>query len=73
MKSSPSPPKDGTPRPTRKGDVVGEASHAGHRERLRERLIAAGSSAVTDDELQELLLFMAIPRAGHQSRWQNSC
>ena len=34
----------------------------GHRERLRERFLDAGSDAVTDYELLELVLFRAIPR-----------
>jgi DNA repair protein RadC len=34
----------------------------GHRERLRERFRGAGSDAVTDYELLELLLFRALPR-----------
>lgn len=61
-KSSPSLPKDGTRRPTRKGVADGEAAHAGHRDRLRDRFIAGGSAALPDYELLELLLFMAIPR-----------
>jgi len=61
-KSSPSLPEDGTPPPTRKGAADDEAAHAGHRDRLRERFIAAGSTALPDYELLELLLFMAIPR-----------
>jgi DNA repair protein RadC len=40
-----------------------EAPHYyGHRERLRERFRGAGSDAVTDYELLELLLFRALPR-----------
>jgi DNA repair protein RadC len=40
-----------------------EAPHYyGHRERLRERFRGAGSEAVTDYELLELLLFRALPR-----------
>src|SRR6267378_4184900 len=34
----------------------------GHRERLRERFRGAGSEAVSDYELLELLLFRALPR-----------
>ena len=34
----------------------------GHRERLRERFLSAGSDAVTDYELLELVLFRALPR-----------
>jgi DNA repair protein RadC len=36
--------------------------YLGHRERLRERFRDAGSEAVTDYELLELLLFRALPR-----------
>jgi DNA repair protein RadC len=34
----------------------------GHRERLRERFLGAGSDAVTDYEMLELVLFRALPR-----------
>jgi DNA repair protein RadC len=36
--------------------------YLGHRDRLRERFLAGGSSALADYELLELLLFRAIPR-----------
>jgi len=36
--------------------------YLGHRQRLRERLLQAGSDALQDYELIELLLFAAIPR-----------
>ncbi len=36
--------------------------YTGHRERLRERFFTAGSEALQDYELLELLLFAAIPR-----------
>jgi DNA repair protein RadC len=36
--------------------------HLGHRERLRRKLLAAGSDALADYELLELLLFFAILR-----------
>lgn len=36
--------------------------HTGHRDRLRERFLKGGDSALADYELLELLLFMAIPR-----------
>ncbi len=39
-----------------------DSPHAGHRERLRERFLKAGSDALADHELIELLLFSAIPR-----------
>jgi DNA repair protein RadC len=38
------------------------ARYHGHRARLRERLLQAGSEAVADYELIELVLFRAIPR-----------
>jgi DNA repair protein RadC len=51
------PPGPGTP------DGESEAPHYhGHRERLRSRLRDAGSSALADYELLELVLFRAIPR-----------
>ncbi|MEL6871556.1 MAG: DNA repair protein RadC [Pseudomonadota bacterium] len=45
-------------------DVVRKAPspHAGHRKRLRERLVAGGADAVPDYELLELVLFRAVPR-----------
>ncbi|HVY13356.1 MAG TPA: DNA repair protein RadC [Alphaproteobacteria bacterium] len=36
--------------------------YAGHRQRLRERLLSAGPEALQDYELLELLLFAAIPQ-----------
>jgi len=49
---------------SRNESVVAEAPphYHGHRERLRERFREAGSDAVTDYELIELVLFRAIPR-----------
>ena len=38
------------------------ASHAGHRERLRDRFLNAGADALADYELLELILFTALPR-----------
>lgn len=38
------------------------ADHAGHRERLRQRLLGAGGDALGDYELIEYLLMLAIPR-----------
>jgi DNA repair protein RadC len=50
-KTSTSPePEDGAPH------------YHGHRERLRQRFREAGSEAVTDYELLELVLFRALPR-----------
>ncbi len=39
-----------------------EPHYHGHRERLRERLLEAGASALPDYELLEFLLFAGIPR-----------
>lgn len=36
--------------------------HAGHRQRLRKRFLAAGAGALADYELLELLLFLSHPR-----------
>src|SRR5262245_31122603 len=48
---------------TRAGERSGAAPHYhGHRERLRERFRAAGSEAVEDYELLELVLFRTMPR-----------
>jgi DNA repair protein RadC len=35
---------------------------AGHRERLRQRLLSAGPDALNDQDLLELILFLALPR-----------
>ena len=40
----------------------GAPHYHGHRERLRQRFREAGSEAVTDYELLELVLFRALPR-----------
>jgi DNA repair protein RadC len=45
-----------------KDDQAGAPHYHGHRERLRARFLAAGSEAVSDYELLELVLFRAIPR-----------
>jgi DNA repair protein RadC len=37
-------------------------SHAGHRQRLRERFMKGGADALPDYELLELVLFRALPR-----------
>lgn len=39
-----------------------QKGYAGHRDRLRDRFLAAGPEALSDYELLELLLFQAIPR-----------
>ena len=47
------------------GNGAGEPAqphYAGHRERLRERFMANGGSALADYELLELLLFRILPR-----------
>src|SRR5580658_7575254 len=55
----PKPPRA----PSRVADVAGETPHyLGHRQRLRERLILAGSEALPDYELLEVLLFAGNPR-----------
>ena len=41
---------------------VARPHYTGHRERLRERALAAGPAALPDYELLELLLFRSIPR-----------
>jgi len=40
----------------------GDSLNAGHRERLRERFLQGGVTAVGDYEMLELILFRAIPR-----------
>jgi DNA repair protein RadC len=39
-----------------------EPHYHGHRERLRQRFLESGPNALTDYEMLELILFMAIPR-----------
>jgi len=51
------PPDD-----TTAGDEAAKPHHAGHRDRLRQRLIAAGPDSLADYELLEVLLFGGIPR-----------
>ena len=46
-------PVGGTPAPT---------AVEGHRERLRQRLLTAGPAALNDQDLLELILFLALPR-----------
>jgi DNA repair protein RadC len=46
----------------RSGPAAKPPHYHGHRERLRERFLDAGSAAVTDYELLELVLFRALPR-----------
>jgi DNA repair protein RadC len=59
MTSSRSPAS--TDAPPALGDGVAP-HYLGHRERLRERLLAAGAEALPDYELLEFLLFAARPR-----------
>jgi DNA repair protein RadC len=50
-------------RPRRLAEAEAETPHFhGHRQRLRERLVAAGAEALPDYELLEVLLFAANPR-----------
>ena len=44
------------------GDAAATPHYHGHRERLRQRFRKAGSEALSDYELLELLLFRALPR-----------
>ena len=57
MPSKPSPEEVDPP-----GLAEASPHYHGHRERLRARFLDAGSDAVTEYELLELLLFRAIPR-----------
>ena len=43
-------------------DAASKPHYLGHRERLRERFMAGGASALPDYELLELILFRAFPR-----------
>jgi DNA repair protein RadC len=45
-----------------RADTEEPAHYLGHRARLRDRLLQAGSEAVADYELIELVLFRALPR-----------
>ena len=44
------------------GNDAAKPHHAGHRDRLRRRLISAGPNSLADYELLEVLLFGGIPR-----------
>ena len=44
------------------GAMTEKPSHAGHRERLRERFLKGGAEAMPDYEMLELVLFAAVPR-----------
>ena len=54
----------GAPPPdeTTAGEDPARPHHAGHRDRLRRRLISAGPDSLADYELLEVLLFGGIPR-----------
>jgi len=47
---------------TKKPAASDTPHYHGHRERLRERFISAGSEALSDYELLEMVLFRALPR-----------
>ena len=49
-------------RPRQLGEAPAEPHYHGHRERLRERLIAAGAESLPDYELLEIILFAGNPR-----------
>ena len=55
----PPPAASGGHRETARAD---DAHYLGHRQRLRARFLAAGSEALSDYEMLELILFRAIPR-----------
>ncbi len=56
-------PDESSPRPLDHPGLAEASPHYhGHRERLRGRFLEAGSDAVTEYELLELILFRAIPR-----------
>jgi DNA repair protein RadC len=44
------------------GETVGASTAEGHRERLRQRLLTAGPDSLNDQDLLELILFLALPR-----------
>jgi DNA repair protein RadC len=44
------------------GGTLAPAAVEGHRERLRQRLLTAGPAALNDQDLLELILFLALPR-----------
>jgi DNA repair protein RadC len=44
------------------GEVADKPHYHGHRQRLRQRFLEAGPSALADYELLELILFPAVPR-----------
>jgi len=57
------PAMSGKPKTPKSAEPAGPTPHYhGHRERLRERFLGAGSDALADYELLELVLFRALPR-----------
>jgi DNA repair protein RadC len=53
----------GSDKTTTSPTPAGKAAHYhGHRQRLRQRFLAAGSEAISDYEMLELILFRAIPQ-----------
>jgi DNA repair protein RadC len=51
------------PRPKQLGEAADAAPHYhGHRERLRQRLVDAGTEGLPDYELLEVILFVSNPR-----------
>src|SRR5437773_11346536 len=53
----------GSDKPKRSAEPAEPAPHYhGHRQRLRQRFLAAGSEAISDYEMLELILFRAIPQ-----------
>ncbi len=43
-------------------DLAAPAGAEGHRERLRQRLLTAGPDSLNDQDLLEIILFLALPR-----------
>jgi DNA repair protein RadC len=43
-------------------EALAPPGHLGHRERMRQKLLAAGPDALLDHELLEMVLFLALPR-----------
>ena len=48
-------------------DLPAPAGAEGHRERLRQRLLTAGPDSLNDQDLLELILFLALPRRDTKS------
>ncbi len=47
--------------------ISAPAGAEGHRERLRQRLLTAGPDSLNDQDLQEIILFLALPRRDTKS------